>query len=139
MPGEPVSCLTYEGRADQLCLEHVHDLVDQLWVEVPDVAPLDRYAYETAVIEVVGNIVEHGGPDVRLRMRVVVEQDRMEADVRDTGPAVELPEPAGLPQDPLAEGGRGLALARAVADAVTYERAGGTNCWRVVKWRSGAR
>jgi serine/threonine-protein kinase RsbW len=138
VPAEAAVCtLRLEGRADAPCLERVHDLVDELWARVPEVQPADRYRFETAVIEVAGNIVEHGGPEVRLRLWLRVHEDRVEAQFRDTGRPVELP-PDGQVLDPLAEDGRGLALARATADDLSYERTGHTNRWSVVKRRTPA-
>ena len=132
----PAETLTLEGRADLPCLERVHDLVDELWTRVPEVEPADRYRFETAVIEVAGNIVEHGGQDVRLRLWLQVHPDRVEAQFRDTGRAVELDGVDAPAPDLMAEAGRGIALARATADTVTYERTGLTNRWCVVKRRT---
>ncbi len=126
-----------EGPADLPCLERVHDLVDELWVRVPDVELADRFRFETAVIEVAGNIVEHGGGDVLLRLRLVVRSDTLEAHFRDTGPEVDLTEAVGELPDPLAETGRGMALVRAAVDDVGYERTGLTNRWHLLQHRSG--
>ncbi len=135
MPAEPLCTLRLEGRADLPCLQRVHDLVDQLWSRVPDVDPADRCRFETAVIEVAGNIVEHGGPDVRLRLWLIASGDRVEAQFRDTGSPVDVEVAAAHVPDSMAETGRGLALARAVVDNVAYERTGSTNRWHVVKHR----
>jgi serine/threonine-protein kinase RsbW len=128
--------LTLAGRADVPCLERVHELVERLWTEAPDVQPADRYRFETAVIEVAGNIVEHGGPQVRLRLWLRVHTDRVEAQFRDTGRAVDLATDEGCMPDLMAEDGRGLALARATADELTYRRTGHTNSWSVTKMRT---
>ena len=138
MPAEIVCTLTLEGRADPLCLERVHDLVDELWKRVPEVDESDRYRFETAVIEVAGNIVEHGGPEVRLRLWLRVHTDRVEAQFRDTGRSVDFDGLDGHVPDLMAEDGRGLTLARAVADEVTYQRTGHTNRWSVTKRRTAA-
>jgi serine/threonine-protein kinase RsbW len=138
VPGSAVCTLRLDGRADAPCLERVHDLVDELWARVPEVQPADRYRFETAVIEVAGNIVEHGGPDVRLLLWLQVHEDRLEAQFRDTGRAVDLTAIEGHVPDLLAEDGRGLALARATADDVSYRRTGHTNSWWVIKRRSSA-
>lgn len=136
MPVEAVCTLTLDGRADAPCLERVHDLVDELWACVPGVAVADRHRFETAVIEVAGNIVEHGGAEVRLRLTLQVHADRVEALFRDTGQEVDLEVLDRHQPDPMAEDGRGLALARAAADDVTYERTGRTNRWSVTQRRT---
>lgn len=137
MPAEVICSLTLEGPADLPCLERVHDLVDQLWVRVPDVEATDRYRFGTAVIEVAGNIVEHGGDDVRLRLRLVARDSSVEAYFRDTGPEIVLDELTGELPEPLAEKGRGIALARAALDDVEYEREGEANLWRLRQRRAG--
>ena len=136
MPAEALCALTLEGRAELDCLERVHDLVDELWTRVPAVAPTDRHRFETAVVEVAGNIIEHGGADVRLRLWLQVHPDLVEAHFRDTGRSVVLDGAVGQLPDPLAETGRGIALARAVVDEVAYERTGLTNRWHVVQRRT---
>lgn len=136
MPAEALCTLTLEGRAELGCLERVHDLVDELWACVPAVAVTDRYRFETAVIEVAGNIIEHGGPDVRLRLWLQVHLDLVEAHFRDTGRSLVLDGAAGRLPDPLAEQGRGIPLARAAVDEVAYERIGLTNRWHVVQRRT---
>lgn len=137
MPAEAACRLTLEGRVSLPWVERVHDLLDELWVQVPDVEPGDRYAFETAVIEIAGNIAEHGGPGVDLRLSLDVHADRLEAQFLDTGPAVDLPAAPRPVPDVLAEQGRGMALALAAVDEIRYERAGRANRWRMRKWRSG--
>ncbi len=136
MPAEAVR-LVLESPVEPSCLERVHDLVGALWVQAPTVPTVDRDAFETAVIEVAANILVHGDAAARLRLELRVDADRLEAVFDDTGPAVVLAEPDGS-SDPLAERGRGIALARAAVDDVDYERAEHTNRWRVGKQRSAA-
>jgi serine/threonine-protein kinase RsbW len=90
------------------------------------------------VIEVAGNVVEHGRPpgDVSWAFRLTVLPDRLEATLSDSGEEY----PGGtwgttMPADPMQEDGRGLALATAVLDALSYERRGTVNHWRMVRER----
>lgn len=135
MPAEPLCVLTLETGAEPACLPRVHRLVDDLAQRLPDLADSDRRQFETAVVEVAGNIVEHGGVGVRLQLRVNAYRDRLEACFCDTGCRPELQSPPEMPHA-LAEAGRGLALAAAVVDELVYERAGSTNHWRVVQRRA---
>lgn len=123
--------LTLEAAADLACLERVHALVAELWTRAPDVQQRDRLRFETAVIEVAGNIVEHGGNGVRLALRLSTRRDAVEATFCDTGEPVDLDEVTSELSDPFAETGRGLALARAAADDVGYARTDTTNHWWV--------
>lgn len=136
MDAEPLCVLTLEDRAEPECLDRVHGLVGDLWTRVPDVDDEDRQRFEIAVVEVAGNIVEHGGGEVTLGLRLAAYPDRVEASFRDTGrPALVDPAVAVLP-DELAEQGRGLVLARTAVDEVSYQRTGAGNRWRVCKLRA---
>lgn len=135
MPPDGVWSLSYEGPADPGCIDRIHHLVHHLWSELDDAAQSDRDRFETAVIEVAGNVVEHAGPQVRLRLRLTAHPDRVEADLRDDGAGLEQPDVVGRPVDRLAEHGRGIALARAAVDELAYERVEATNCWRIVQRR----
>lgn len=136
MPTEPLCALVLESGAEPLCVERVHALVEELVLRVPDLQPEDRWRFETAVIEVAGNIVEHGGPGVRLRLRLTAYADTVEAVFTDTGRAAVLQTPLPRAEDS-AEQGRGLALASALVDEVQYERAGPVNRWHLQHRRSG--
>lgn len=75
-----------------------------------------------AVSEAVGNAVEHGPPGP-VRVRCTPSPSALRLDVEDGGdgpPAAAL-DGAALPDDPLAEGGRGLYIMRTVADEVRVE------------------
>jgi serine/threonine-protein kinase RsbW len=91
--------------------------------------------FETAVIEVAGNVVEHGQPSgqVRWRFRLAVREDSLEASLSDSGE--EYPGGAWGTDMPEAmeEDGRGLALATAVLDSLVYERSGEVNQWSMVR------
>jgi anti-sigma regulatory factor (Ser/Thr protein kinase) len=101
-----------------------------------------RLAFATAVIEVATNIMRHAYPsqvaDRGLSLHLRVYADQVVASLQDHGiplPAAPVagPPPTGDTLD-LAEGGYGLALARACVDVLDYSRTpDGTNCWRLVK------
>lgn len=127
-------------------LDDVHGAIERLWELDPTVADRDRIRFETAVVEVVGNIVEHayrldelgaaGTADAtgtgRRRVHVVLEVDpeRVTAVLHDDGlpAAIDLSRVA-LPDDDEAESGRGLALAVAALDDLAYRRDGDRNTW----------
>jgi serine/threonine-protein kinase RsbW len=97
-------------------------------------------SFETALVEIVGNVVEHArrsdGQPVDVHMRIAVHDDRLEARMEDDGaPSGVDPGTAVLPADDLAESGRGLALAAAVAD-LEHVRWAGRNVWTVVRRRT---
>jgi serine/threonine-protein kinase RsbW len=127
-----------DGLAVPDSLGLLHDLLERVGREHPELAPADLMLFETAVIEVAGNVVEHGKPPGRVRwtFRLAVRSDRLEASLSDSGEeypggawGTEMPEP-------MSEDGRGLALATAVLDSLTYERSGDVNRWTMVRHRA---
>jgi serine/threonine-protein kinase RsbW len=124
-------------------IDLVHDLIAQLCDQEPVTGPIDRIRFETAVVEVAANIVEHSvrtdPPDLDPRMFHVCVQGDLEtlsATFTDDGRPVEIDfESISMPGTD-AESGRGLALALAAVDAVEYERSDAQNLWRIVCHRS---
>lgn len=122
---------------DPACLDRVHASLDQLWSAAPLVAVRDRELFATAVIEIAGNILAHTGSAFECRITLTVCDESLVAVLEDTGDAVEVDlEAVGWP-DELAESGRGLAIARAAVDEVSYRRAGDHNVWRIRRAREG--
>jgi serine/threonine-protein kinase RsbW len=134
--------LELAAPADPEMLDLVHSLLEQLWSTHPDVAERDRVRFETAVIEVLANIVEHafaldGVPEAQARVRrfdvaLGVTDDELLAAFADNGLPIELDLSDVAMPDELAESGRGLALATAALDDLVYERVAGRNHWRLL-------
>jgi serine/threonine-protein kinase RsbW len=127
-----------EGLAVPESLNLLHDLLDQVSREHPDINSADLMLFETAVIEVAGNVVEHGRPAGRVAwsFRIEIRPDQLEASLSDSGEEY----PGGtwgtqMPTDPMQENGRGLALATAVLDSLSYDRRGEANHWRMTRRR----
>lgn len=124
---------------DPLCLSKVHMLIEDLWAETTDVAVTDRFLFESAVLEIAGNIVQHSVSDYEILCNLVlrVYETRLEAVFSDTAePAIVDLESAALP-DHLAEHGRGLAMTKLAVDRLSYAREGSLNCWRLSRTRTG--
>jgi serine/threonine-protein kinase RsbW len=121
------------------CFDVVQDALVELWTDAEDVGPTDRMLFETALIEIVGNLVEHArrsdGQPVDVHMQLLVHPDRVEARMRDDGVPSPVESAAEMP-DQFAEGGRGLALASAVAD-LGHVREDDGNTWTIIRHRSG--
>jgi len=128
-----------EGLAVPETLDLLHGLLARAGAEHPDITPADLMMFETAVIEIAGNVVEHGVPpgEVTYGFRLVVLPDRLEGTLWDSG--------APLPEAPLEQGsvmpgewreeGRGLALAGTVLDDLSCQRVAGGNRWRMTRLR----
>jgi serine/threonine-protein kinase RsbW len=128
-----------EGLAVPETLNLLHDLLERVGREHADLDAGDLMMFETAVIEVAGNVVEHGHPPGRVTwaFRLSVLPDRLEAQLSDSGEEY----PGGtwgheMPTDLLQEDGRGLALATAVLDSLEYERSSGVNHWTMLRHRA---
>ncbi|WP_454051339.1 ATP-binding protein [Cellulomonas sp. Marseille-Q8402] len=133
---DPAVEVRVDGVAEPGWLDEVHDGLARLWTAVPAVPEADRLRFETAVIEIAGNVVRHtasgGDGPVRATTLLRVDPPRLEAEIWDDGILVEVDlDPA--PVDDLAESGRGIALVQRAVDTLTYVRRPGRNTWRLVR------
>ena len=128
-----------EYRVDTLAvpetLNLLHDLLDRVREDHPDVESTDLMLFETAVIEIANNVVEHGQPPgtIRYSFTLDVESDQLLGHLSDGGPPLEDPH-APMPGTD-SENGRGLALARIALDDLAYERVGEHNEWTMIRRR----
>jgi serine/threonine-protein kinase RsbW len=137
--------LDLSAPATPAMLDLVHSVLEKLWEQHDDVDLADRIRFETAVIEVLDNIVEHAyeldaaPADVLRRFDVSLSAtpDELVARFGDNGipMAIDLSE-VTMPGDD-AESGRGLALAIAALDDLGYQRVDGRNLWRLTCRRRG--
>jgi len=123
-----------EGFAVPEQLDSVHALLAQAAADHPHLDPMDVMLFETAVIEIANNVVEHGRPEgeVRWKFTVRVHPGQIEAELDDTGQSFTFDDRRAMPDED-AEGGRGLALAEAVLDQIEFERMPDANHWRMVR------
>jgi serine/threonine-protein kinase RsbW len=133
---ETTRTLTLQAPPDDV--DAVHDLVAQLWDDRPDVGDLDRMAFETALVELASNVIEHAdhGQGVSCVVSVTVDEGSMSARLRDGAESGDFRltdrEMPGVD----AESGRGLAMVQLLCDELTYERVGEENVWSVRRTRS---
>lgn len=125
-----------DGWAVPEGLEELHSIIDRAATDHPDVSRDDLNMLETAVIEVAGNVVEHGRPvgEVRWSFQLAVTREQLKVTLTDDGHVYEGPLDADMPGE-LEEAGRGLPLASLVLDDLAYERRGGVNVWTMVRLR----
>ena len=118
-----------------------HDL-ECAWVKYPGVPESVRMQLAIAVAEVVGNIIEHGGGHqhrpVHIEMALTVSEGG-QVQIRFTDDGDPLPAEIDLAEvampDTAAEGGRGLALAQAVLEQLSYHRDNAFNYWSLLSRR----
>jgi serine/threonine-protein kinase RsbW len=126
--------------AEPSALDGLHALLGRVWAEHPGVGATDRAAVALALSELVTNAVEHAGATA-VWLDVQVDVDVLPGRVRalvedDGGPAPDVVASELVTDDPLAESGRGVAIARAMAD-LQLERRGGRNRWSVTRVLDG--
>lgn len=132
-----------EGLSVPESLDRLHDLLDRVAQDEPGLDQQDLLLFETAVIEIAGNVVEHGRPTgaVAWSFRLDILPDRLSAVLSDDGQEYAVAEERltdgwwAMPEDALAEGGRGLALASVALDELDYQRDEGVNSWTMVRLR----
>lgn len=90
--------------------------------------------FETAVVEIAGNVIEHGTPPGRLTMLldVTVAPDELVTILRESGDPLPEAPPYAMP-GPEAESGRGLPLCAALLDTFGYSRRADANVWEMRK------
>jgi serine/threonine-protein kinase RsbW len=118
-------------------VDAVHDFLHGVWRDDPGIDETDRMAFETALIELASNVIQHADAEgVTCVLSVKTEDGHLRAQLSDTAEAggvrlvgVEMP-------DDLAESGRGIAFIQLLVDDLSYERVDGRNVWSIAKKRT---
>lgn len=121
-----------EVGAEPGCLDAVHDLIAAVARDA-QVSEDVRIRFETAAMEILANIIEHGAAEqpVLLSLTVAVRDRWLRGEFSDDAPPAMLdPEMFEMP-DPLADRGRGLAIATHLLDQFQYLRENDRNVWRL--------
>ena len=116
----------------------VHDFVELELNRHPDLSDRDRMTFETALIELASNVIQHAdtGLGVACTLTLRVDSDSIRARLSDTAEDGGFKLMAhGLPKDDLAESGRGIAFIQALVDDLCYDRVGDRNFWSITKKR----
>lgn len=123
-----------ETSAGPDALVEIEKLVEQMWSAHPHVPDPVRTQMGIAVGEIGANIIEHAaaGQPVKIWMQMKVLSNEVWVEFQDEGVPLRVDLNSVRLPDDLAERGRGLALAQAVLDRLTYER-NARNHWTLVK------
>jgi serine/threonine-protein kinase RsbW len=110
---------------------------DTWWAALADGNVSTRFAFETAVVEIAANIVEHtrraeGTSGRRYSLDLSADAVELTAVFTDNGMPADIDLSKVTMADVDDESGRGLALALAALDRLDYERVGGRNIWTLV-------
>jgi serine/threonine-protein kinase RsbW len=126
------------GLAVPESLDLLQDLLGRVRSDHPEIDETDLSMFETAIVEIHGNVVEHTRSPGRViyAFELEVHAGELVGILADTGDAA--PDLSGLRElpDEMAENGRGLWLAMATLDDLQYARMGDRNTWKLVRNRS---
>ena len=122
-----------ETTAGPDALEDFERLLNHVWSAHPHVPDPIRTEVGIAAGEIGANIVEHAaaGQPVRIRMVVRVLPNEVWVEFTDEGVPLQVDLATVHLPDDFAERGRGLALAKAVLERLSYER-NAANHWTLV-------
>ena len=132
----PPETRVLETAAVPGALGEIETALERTWSANPHVPHTVRMHMGIAAGEIGANIVEHAssGRPVRIWLDVHVSPTRVNLEFTDDGEPAQIDMNAVRMPDGMAERGRGLALARAVLDELTYRRAD-CNHWILVSKR----
>ncbi|MFB2583116.1 ATP-binding protein [Herbiconiux sp. P15] len=121
-------------------VDAVHEFLETVWAANPEVSEHDRMAFETALVELAANVIQHaaGEGGVTCVLTVNADENGLTASLTDTADAGGIVLVARSMPDELAESGRGIALIQALVDDLRYERIDERNVWSITKSRAAA-
>ena len=110
---------------------------DAWWTALDDDSVATRFKFETAVVEIATNIVEHthraeGTSGRRFHLELSADETSVTAQFADNGMPSNIDLSTVTMSDVEAEGGRGLALAVAALHSLDYRFENGRNIWTLV-------
>ena len=110
---------------------------DAWWTELGEDSVATRFSFETAVVEIATNIVEHthraeGTAGREFSLELTADASDVTAVFTDNGKPSDIDLSTVTMADIDDESGRGLALAIAALDTLDYRRANGRNIWTLV-------
>lgn len=123
-------------RAPPEGVDVVHAALASLWEERSDLEEMDCMMFETALIELTSNVIQHGSSTTTIicELEIATDESSLNAVLTDTAdPARVDLKPQEMP-DEFAESGRGLAFIQALVNEFSYHRADdGRNIWAITK------
>ncbi|WP_411700100.1 ATP-binding protein [Conyzicola sp.] len=122
-------------------LDTVHDYIQRVWAASPELDAMDRLKFETALIELAANVIQHsnGGNGVVGTLSIAVDADRIRGSLADVSAPSEVDLADRDMPGEFAESGRGIAFIQRLVDAFHYERRQGENLWMIEKMRERER
>ncbi|BDZ44827.1 ATP-binding protein [Naasia aerilata] len=138
MPEPIPHALTMSSPPDDV--DTVHSMLSSVWEENSTVPAIDRFSFETALVELASNVMRHADPGsgISCRLAITVFPDRIEATLTDSGKPGDVQLVGRAMPDELSESGRGIPMIRALVDDLDYSREEGSNSWRISRHLRGS-
>lgn len=117
--------------------DEIQRTLDGMWADHAEVPETIRMGVSIAAAEIGNNILEHAGHgrDLRVRIEPQVRGEDVRIEFTDDGSPTEIDLADVRMPDPMAESGRGLAMARAFLSHLSYRRDESGNHWTLVSER----
>ena len=130
--------LTLRTPADDINV--VHAYIERIWALHPDLDVMDKLRFETALIELAANVIQHAddGKSIVADVSIVIDSDYIHGRISDSSPAVKVDLTRREMPDGDAESGRGIAFIQRLVDVLHYERRDEENLWVIEKRRADA-
>lgn len=118
----------------------VHEYIERIWAARPDLDPVDRVSFETALIELATNVIQHAddGNGVQAVVSITVTEHHIRGCISDMSMAADVNLAMREMPDEYEESGRGIAIIQRLVDVLHYERRDDENLWVVEKRRAHA-
>lgn len=116
-------------------IDVLHEFLQGIWDENPQIPMRDRFSFETALIELASNIIlySEAPSGVACEIRISTSADRIDAIVSDNGELVDLALDEHMMPDEYAEAGRGIPMIKALVNHLSYDRDGNLNKWTITR------
>lgn len=113
----------------------VHEFMDAIWVANAHIPQRERIYFETALIELVGNIISYSVAKSDVMCEVVIEtsENRIDATISDNGEMAEVELEGHEMPGEFEETGRGIALIKILVDEFSLDTSKKLNTWRLSK------
>jgi serine/threonine-protein kinase RsbW len=132
-PGPVVIDVAVEPESIDL----VQNAFETWWTSLGDDSLETRFSFETAIVEIAANVIEHSRRSEadlgrRFTLELSATDDRLTAVFHDNGMPSEIDLSAVSMADLEDENGRGLALALLSLESLDYRHEDGRNVWTLV-------
>ena len=116
-------------------VDDAHDFLATIWEQRPDIDAGERVAIETALSELVTNVIQNNPHrPVFCEVTLIVTPEELLLRTADTGDPLPATPAPSMP-DTDAEHGRCLALIELITDGLDYHHEDSVNVWQVTKHR----